>query len=491
MSSGSFDGVNLSIIGIAAEYPPFSHDSSILDRVIKLHYPENASLNKVRMINKYTGIEKRSSIVPEDYLLLNRKDTPNISELSAEFSTKGIALAVAAARKALQEAQTSVSEITHIVSTTCTNSANPGFDHLVIKELGLTQPVEKVLLHGVGCSGGLASLRTAANLALGHTSRGLPARVLVIALEICSLLVRSELDSILELDEVRIGVTLFSDCASSLVLSNGLGHHSAEPIYDLLGWDHRLIPDSEQDLRFDAHPDGWKVVLSPRVPKLTCGSLRPSFDTLIGSMPNLPPKYKNPADFDWALHPGGALILSGVEKEMNITPQHLRASYDIYMNHGNSSSPTVLAVLSRLRDKDMDESSPGGKLKDFVVSAAFGPGITVETCVLKRNLNRVARTSQTSGDMTPPETESEGSRSELDDSDSETNISSEIADFKFHRKSTTIKEDSIEGSEIICPNNLALEQDTCNQMPIASSVHNSDSDNLNVLIDSLDIEDLD
>ncbi|TQS36554.1 hypothetical protein Golomagni_02991 [Golovinomyces magnicellulatus] len=479
MSSGNFDGVNLSIIGIAAEYPPFDHDPSILDRIIKLHYPENASmtndtdhrrLNKVRMINKYTGIEKRSSIVSEDCVLLNRKDTPNISELSAEFSTKGIALAVAAARKALQEAQTSVSEITHIVSTTCTNSANPGFDHLVIKELGLTQPVEKVLLHGVGCSGGLASLRTAANLALGHTSRGLPARVLVIALEICSLLVRSELDSILELDEVRIGVTLFSDCGSSLVLSNGLGHHIAEPIYDLLG---------------------WKVVLSPRVPKLTCGSLRPSFDALIGSLPNLPPSHKNPADFDWALHPGGALILSGVEKEMKITPEHLRASYDIYMNHGNSSSPTVLAVLSRLRDKDMDEHSSGGKLRDFVVSAAFGPGITVETCILKRNLNRVARTSQTSGDMTPPETESEGSRSEIDDSDSESNISSEIADFKFHRESSTMKEDTNDRPEIIRTNNLASEQDTYRQVPIASSVHNSVSDNLNVLIDSLDIVDLD
>jgi hypothetical protein len=31
--------------------------------------------------------------------------------------------------------------------------------------------LEKVLLHGVGCSGGLAALRTAANLALRHTRK--------------------------------------------------------------------------------------------------------------------------------------------------------------------------------------------------------------------------------------------------------------------------------------------------------------------------------
>jgi type III polyketide synthase len=143
-----------------------------------------------------------------------------------------------------------------VVSTTCTNSANPGFDHYVCKELGIKHQVEKVLLHGIGCSGGLAALRTAANLALGSSFRGRPAKALVVALEISSLLVRSELDSIHEKQETRIGVTLFSDCASSLVLSNGIDGHMEEPIYELLGWDHRIVPDTEADLGFDVDPLG-------------------------------------------------------------------------------------------------------------------------------------------------------------------------------------------------------------------------------------------
>lgn len=116
--------------------------------------------------------------------------------------------------------------------------------------------MEKVLLHGIGCSGGLASLRTAANLALGHSFRSKKARVLVFALEISSLLVRSELDSINESQETRIGVTLFSDCASACILSNGIGGEDEEPVYDLLGWDHRVIPDTEEDLGFDVDPLG-------------------------------------------------------------------------------------------------------------------------------------------------------------------------------------------------------------------------------------------
>jgi type III polyketide synthase len=142
-----------------------------------------------------------------------------------------------------------------MVSTTCTNSANPGYDHFVAKGLGLTNQVEKVLLHGVGCSGGLAALRTAANLCLGHAMRGRPARILVVALEVSTSMVRSELDSINELQETRIGLVLFSDCASAVVLSNGIGEQR-EPVYQLLGWNHRIIPDTEEDLGFDVDPAG-------------------------------------------------------------------------------------------------------------------------------------------------------------------------------------------------------------------------------------------
>ena len=148
-------------------------------------------------------------------------------------------------------------EITHVVSTTCTNSANPGFDHFVVKELGVRRGVERVLLHGIGCSGGLAAIRTASNLALGSSYRKKPARILVIACEISSLLVRSELDSINKDQTVRIGVCLFSDCASSIILGNGIDEEEPpNSIYDLLGWRHEVLEDTDQDLGFDVDPLG-------------------------------------------------------------------------------------------------------------------------------------------------------------------------------------------------------------------------------------------
>lgn len=167
----------------------------------------------------------------------------------------GVKLSITASRKAISEWGGQVSDITHVVSTTCTNSANPGFDHYVCTELGLENHVEKILLHGIGCSGGLAAIRTACNLALGSSFRKIPARILVLACEICSLLVRSELDSISQDQETRIGCCLFSDCASACIISNGIGDE-CEPVFDLLGWKHTVLSDSDKDLGFDVDPLG-------------------------------------------------------------------------------------------------------------------------------------------------------------------------------------------------------------------------------------------
>lgn len=368
-------------------------------------------MKKVLSINRYTGIDARASFGTSAHPIVNQPQAPTIDELHSIFMSEGVPLTVQASKKALAEAGVDVSQITHIVSTTCTDSANPGFDHFLAKGLGITHSVEKVLLHGVGCSGGLAVLRTAANLALGHTARRKPARILCVALEVSTTMVRSELDSINELQETRIGVCLFSDCGSAVVLSNGIGEQTADPVYDLLGWEHKVIPDTEGDLGFDVHPAGWKVVLSPKVPTLAVGTLAPTFAELMQDVPDMGDKYRGAADFDWAMHPGGATILTGAEKAMSITAEHMRASYDTYINHGNSSSATMFSVLDRLRSKDMDVLAPGGRVKDYVVACAFGPGITVEMCMLKRNLGVHGIT----GLQTPPETDSEASRSEGDE----------------------------------------------------------------------------
>jgi len=100
--------------------------------------------------------------------------------------------------------------------------------------LGLDLTVDRTLLHGVGCAGGLSALRLANSFAqLPSVSSGAaaqggsisssPPRILVVALEVTSTLVRSELE---ELDRAggkmgNVGVCLFSDGASAMVVGGG------------------------------------------------------------------------------------------------------------------------------------------------------------------------------------------------------------------------------------------------------------------------------
>lgn len=63
---------------------------------------------------------------------------------------------------------------------------------------------------------------------------------------------------------------------------------------------------------------------------------------------------------------------------MGLTPDHLRASYEVYMKYGNSSSATIISVLARLRQLDRGRRE--------VVACAFGPGIALEMMVLRRRL---------------------------------------------------------------------------------------------------------
>ena len=111
---------------------------------------------------------------------------------------------------------------------------------------------------------------------------------------------------------------------------------------------------------------------------MTAAAVFPAFQDLLNSVSALHTNGKTPvaSDFDWALHPGGSTIISGVEQAMDLTVDHLRASYEIYVNCGNSSSATIMAVMNQLRNM--------GEGREHVVACAFGPGISLEMMMLRR-----------------------------------------------------------------------------------------------------------
>lgn len=112
-------------------------------------------------------------------------------------------------------------------------------------------------------------------------------------------------------------------------------------------------------------------MLKRSVSKHAVSAINPMFDRLLSRLRTQTRHDKlDVGNFDWALHPGGRAIIDGVQRAMKLTEEQLRATREIYRHRGNSSSPSVLAVLDKLRSMT--------SLRAYVVAAAFGPGMSVE-----------------------------------------------------------------------------------------------------------------
>lgn len=355
-------------------------------------------IKKLLRINRTTGIETRSAIMDYRTGWASENKPPSIEDMNAIFRTAGVTLTVQACEKAVDDWGGQLEDITHTVAVTCTNQGNPGFDLLVNKQLDLSPSVDCTLLHGVGCAGGLAIMRTAAQLACGATMRGRPARILCFACELSTPNIRYEVDAAakcLDASQICIAGALFSDAAAAFVLCNDMGlQKCVKPVFELLDWDNTLVPDTSRDLEFFVeatgtesetgvipiiqyrHATGYRTRLSKTLPRHAVAAVDKMVHSLLPSIRNRTPcKDLGAADCDWALHPGGQAIIDGVQQAMGLVDEQLRATRDIYRTRGNSSSPTVLAVLDRLRCM--------GTGKKFVIATAFGPGLSAEMSFLR------------------------------------------------------------------------------------------------------------
>lgn len=87
-------------------------------------------------------------------------------------------------RKAIEEQGGQMIDIIHTGAATCTNASSRGFGQEVGGQLGLRLDLNKILLHGVGCAGGLAALSATAQMAPASGNK--PVKILIFACEIPS-----------------------------------------------------------------------------------------------------------------------------------------------------------------------------------------------------------------------------------------------------------------------------------------------------------------
>ncbi|KAK2616899.1 hypothetical protein QQS21_000277 [Conoideocrella luteorostrata] len=369
---------------LGVQYPAYKLGPEKLDQFAQRFYDVNApGLQKLLQINRSTGIEKRSAIRAYESGFAAQSKAPTITDLDELYRQAGVDLAAQACRKALRASNIHGSQITHTIGVTCTNQGSPGYDLLVDRKLGLSPTVDRMLLHGVGCAGGLSIMRAAAQVA---TLRKKSARILAFACELCTPNVRHDLaeaESCKDPGNITIAAALFSDSAAAFVLCNEYAilecDYEVKPLLELVEWGNATIPDTLQHMAFYTSIDGFRTALTRNVPEYVKDAILPMFEKLVPSyMAQLgldSSRVLTTDDFSWALHPGGEAIIDGARDTVGLSDKQLQASREIYRTHGNSSSPTVLVVLDRIRSAE--------KTRDHVVATSFGPGLAIEMAMLR------------------------------------------------------------------------------------------------------------
>jgi alkylresorcinol/alkylpyrone synthase len=270
--------------------------------------------------------------------------------LIARFARFGREIAAASARRALEEAGVAATDVAGVVTNTCTGYLCPAMSSYLAEDLGLGDAVRVFDLMGMGCGGALPNWQCAANaLAAGGP-------VLSVAFEVCS-------------------ATLFMGPAPDLVVSNcifGDGAAAAvleaEPagsLFRILDFESGVFPQHREALRYRWQDGRLRNTLSPRVPMIGARSVRTVAERLLA---------RHGLGRDdvarWAVHTGGTVVLDRVVEAFGLPKSALKASYDVFEEYGNMSSPSVLFVLRRILDREPPEPGERGLL------LAFGAGFT-------------------------------------------------------------------------------------------------------------------
>lgn len=220
-------------------------------------------MRKLLQVNRNTGIRERPNIIARDDPLFNRSEPPTIADLDHIFRTRAVDLVVKACRKTIAEWGGTASGITHTVAASSTSAGSPGYDLLVNEKLGIRPEAQRLLLSGIGCAGGLATIRTAATIANDATLRGRPARVLGFVCDLTSTNVRCDLKMLMENpEETKVSMALFSDAAAAFVLCNSRGLEDPERvIYSILDWESGILPGTQKQEQCLLDPLGKEFVL--------------------------------------------------------------------------------------------------------------------------------------------------------------------------------------------------------------------------------------
>lgn len=369
----------LEILGLGTALPEYSISQTAMATfaatcvVPELTGSNNAS-GLIKALYRRTGVETRHSVLLESsceseataerfYQFVKGPDDrgPGTAERMLRYEIEASKLAFNAAAAALEEAAIAPTQVTHLVTVSCSGFSAPGVDLYLVENLGLPRTVSRTNVGFMGCHGALNGLRVAHAFAASNPE----AVVLLCAVELCTLHHQYGWDP-----QQIVANSLFADGAAAIVAR---GSADAAPRSSLPGClvDNYscVLPETSEMMTWKIGDNGFEMSLSPEVPGVITRMLPAALAEFLGRHSLTASDVRS-----WAIHPGGPRILAATAEAAGLSDEQMNPSVSVFQRCGNMSSPTVLFILNELRSRSSQLPC---------VLLGFGPGLNVEMALLR------------------------------------------------------------------------------------------------------------
>ncbi|VAZ94026.1 type III polyketide synthase [Mycobacterium pseudokansasii] len=289
-----------------------------------------------------------------------RRESATIRDRMGLFYLHAVPLAVEVSRRALDGLCHGAEEIGLLVFVTSTGFIAPGVDVAIVKELGLSRAISRVVVNFMGCAAAMNAIRTATNYVRAHPAM----KALVVCIELCSV-------NAVFADNINDVVihSLFGDgCAALVIGASQVRQQLPAGSVVIRSNFSRLLDDAEDGIVLGVNHDGITCELSEDLPDYIYRRVAP----VVAEM--LQDNGLQQCDIDlWAIHPGGPKIIEQSVRSLGVPAELAAPSWDVLARFGNMLSVSLIFVLEM-----MVRQAESAKPISTGVAFAFAPGVTVE-----------------------------------------------------------------------------------------------------------------
>ncbi|GGK34998.1 alpha-pyrone synthesis polyketide synthase-like Pks18 [Nocardia camponoti] len=280
------------------------------------------------------------------------------------FFEHGAPLAIDVVRRAIAGLDDPAEEIGQLIFVTSTGFIAPGIDVAVIKELGLSKTVNRLVINFMGCAAAMNGIRAASDYVKSHPDK----KSLVLCIELSS--VNAVFD-----DDVNDVIThsLFGDgCAAVVIGARSVGQPlDGGSIVIRDGFSH-LLDDAEDGIVLGVKQAGITCELATDLPDYIYRGVDPVIVDVLAR------NDLGKDDIDlWAIHPGGPRIIEESANSLGISPDSAPLSWEVLGEYGNMLSVSLLFVLQRM----VAEAAESHRAISTGVAFSFAPGVVLEGIV--------------------------------------------------------------------------------------------------------------